>query len=190
MVGSVAAVMTPNNHIRHNVQGDVRLQDATSEEQKRLVDAVLALQRAVESISDTNAKVAISADIKVKVSSDQDSNLVFQFSTGDSSLQDALTRPTDVRPSRESIHVYEPDNRAGSTNGEERRVKRPRTNNDRPDWERRQGSAERSESVDHTVTSTQATVPDNAAVLDFLSEWRTQWAVSYTHLTLPTKRIV
>ena len=169
MVGSTVAVMTPNNRIRHSAKGDLQLQNVTLDEQRKIADALVALQRIVETVQDSGARVAISADIKVKVLGGNNSDLLLQFGTGDPLLFDAQPPNVNVHLSKESAPVYE------SENGEERGVKRPRTSNDRPDWELGQESGDRSGSVDERNTSVQTGVPDNGAIMKFLGDWRQQW---------------
>jgi len=158
-----------HHHARHAFHGNSRFSDATLSDQNAIKDALTSLRRAIQKVAPSDAEVAIIADIRIGLSGTENEEMSYEVKIGN-------TKPLEAMP-----------NYAANGDSNSPSHKRKRTDDEeRPAWGRSRNSTDRRMSSDQQNTSV-AGGPDNATMMKFLAEWRTQWVQQggwmYDHLT-------
>jgi len=149
--------------------GNLRYNIATYDEQAAIKAALVTLQEAIQKIAPPDANVAIIADVRIGVLGAEHKDISWEVKVGD-------TKPLEALP-----------NYAANGDSDSPSHKRKRNDDEeRPAWGRSRNSTDRRLSSDQQNTPA-AGGPDNATMMKFLTEWRTQWSQQggwmYDHLT-------
>lgn len=147
----------------------LRYNFATEDEQNAVKAALVKLQAAMQKLAPADANVAILANVRIGIIGAQHENMSWEIKIG-------ATSPMEALPNH-------------AVNGDSDTPSHKRKRNDdeeRPSWIGSRSSADRRMSSEQQRTPV-AGGPDNATLMKFLTEWRTQWTQQggwmYDHLT-------